>query len=141
MMTPSFESQPAPEPNWAKPELENELGEIARTAEAFCMDKYELLEACENGEMIELSNEDWEQMKNADSRDTSWELEEVKTYLEGKRDMERIEKGFHDRAVMPAPIVLFRKDQPPYLIAGNSRLLMSRAINVQPKVWAVKWDK
>jgi len=87
--------------------------------------------------MIAFSDEDWEQLQNSDSRDTSWTLEEVKTHLEGKRDVEIIEKGFHDRAIMPAPIVLFRKDNPPYLIAGNSRLLMSRAMKVQPKVWAV----
>ena len=118
-----------------------EAGEIARTAKFFGIDKYELLEACENGKLIELSHQDWEQLQNADSQDTTWTLEEVRTHLEGKRDVEVIEKGFNDRAVMPAPIVLFRKDQPPYLIAGNSRLLVSRVMNVQPKVWAVKWSK
>jgi len=48
-MNNSFESQPTPQPNWQKPEMVKEAGEIARTAEALGMDKYELLEACESG--------------------------------------------------------------------------------------------
>lgn len=134
----NFESQESiPQPKWVEPDWQTEAGEIARTAEAFALDKYELLEACQQGKLVDLDLKDWNQLQNSDSRDPSWTLDEVHEHLSGKRDSSVIESGFRSGAEIPAPVILFRDGKPPYLIGGNSRLMMARALKITPKIWKV----
>jgi hypothetical protein len=79
----------------------------------------------------------------ADSRDPSWTLESVITYRTtddrpDRRDIMRIIEGMEHGDTLPAPIVLFRDGHPPYLIAGNTRLLVARAMGRRPKILAVR---
>lgn len=124
-------------PQWQKPALSFELGEIERTARELGIDLQSLVAAFAHGKLGELKSGDWERMKNCDSHDTSWTLEEVREHLKEKRDFKRIEQGIKAGHSLPAPVVLYRADEPPYLISGNSRLLGCRALGLRPTVFAV----
>ncbi|MEK7648103.1 MAG: hypothetical protein AAB384_03670 [Patescibacteria group bacterium] len=125
------------EPQWIAPSGEFEQGEFFRTAEELHVNAGELLVACEQGALEPLSDSDWEVMMNTDSRDTTWQLQEVITHIGSKRDVDKIIEGFQTGAGIPAPVVLFREGEPPYLIGGNTRLLVARAMGIRPKIWAV----
>ncbi len=126
--------------DWEKPTLEQEMGEIERTAEELGVPEEALLEAFNRAVLEDLNDHDWSIMVNCDSRDATWKLEEVRTHLEGQRDFSQIEEGFKNNHKIPAPIVLFRFGHPPYLIGGNSRLLGCRALHIQPKILALRLE-
>lgn len=133
----SPESHLIPHPKWCIPSLDSERGELERTARDLGIDVSHLISAFQEGVMQDLSDESWSQLVNADSCDTTWTLEEVRLHLEKKRDFTIIEKGFFSGDTFPAPIILFRKNSSPYLVAGNSRLLACRALAVRPKVFSL----
>ncbi len=126
-----------PKPRWRKPELSLDLGEIERTARELGIDFQLLVAAFAGGKLEELSDADWTAMKNCDSYDPSWKLEEVREHLKMKRDFGRIERGMLAGHLLPAPVVLYRDNEPPYLISGNSRLLGCRALGLRPTIFAV----
>ena len=110
-------------PRWRKhreEEVAREKGELQRTAEQLGLDYSSLEHAFASADLEELSASDWEVMINTDSRDT-WTKEEVIGHIGSKRDHESIFQGLEDGAELPAPIVLFRDGEPPYLIGGNTR--------------------
>ncbi len=125
---------------WQKPDLSLELGEIERTAEETGIPLEKMVAAFDTAELQELSDEDWESMINCDSRDPSWQLDEIREHLKNKRDFERIEQGMKAGDTFPAPVVLYRENQPPYLIGGNSRLLGCRALGLRPTVLALRLE-
>ncbi len=130
-------------PKWRKPLLEGneeeagELGELERHAKKSRINLDSLVSAFETAELQELSDEDWMNMKNCDSKDTTWTIEQVKEHLEGKRNFKKIEDGLKKGHIMPAPVVLYRKGHRPNLLAGNSRLLGCRALGLRPTVLAI----
>jgi hypothetical protein len=126
-----------PKPQWQKPSLEEEMGELERHAEESEIDLNSLVEAFKQAELQELSDEDWENMENCDSRDTTWTSEQIHEHLEGKRDFKKIEDGLSNGATIPAPVVLYREGHKPNLLAGNSRLLGCRALGLRPTVLAI----
>ena len=136
-------------PEWTRPSFEEESGEFEGVAERLNISMDTLNNAFEHGTMEELSSQDWSRLQNADSRDQSWTLDEVRQWLstrevEGKdasRDIDSLIAGFDLNNRVPAPIVLFRRDAPPYLIAGNSRLLLARAKNIIPKIFALRSEE
>ena len=140
---PSYEADLENElriPQWGKPSLEEETGELERHAQESGMDVKSLKEAFKQAELQELCDEDWENMENCDSKDTSWTSQEVHEYLKGKRDFQKIEDGLRSGASMPAPVVLYREGYKPNLLAGNSRLLGCRALGIRPMVLAIHLD-
>jgi len=131
---------PKGEVRWIVPRIEAEKGEIIRTSEELGIEEEALFLACKNGRLELLSDADWENMDNCCSRDTSWKLEEAREHLAGTRDFSRIERGFAEGHDIPAPMVLFRKGMPPYLIAGNSRLLACRTLHQRPTILRVEME-
>ncbi len=127
----------SPKPRWQKPWFLHDLGEIERTAQELGIDLQSLVAAFAKGALAELSDADWVNMKNCDSHDPSWTIEEVREHLKVKRDFGRIEQGILAGHSLPAPVVLYRDNEPPYLISGNSRLLGCRALGLRPTVFAV----
>lgn len=136
-------------PQWIEPSIEEEIGEIERTSEALSVDKEAILKAAENATLEELNEQDWATMINTDSKDVSWKIDEVKDWLKSRtvdgqdetRDIDKLLSGYEMGNRIPAPIVLFRQGEPPYLIAGNSRLLVARAKGDAPKILAVRMDQ
>ncbi len=130
----------APEVKWEKVSPAEELGELERTAEDLGIPLERLTAAFEQAAVQELSDEDWEQTLNCDSRDTSWTLTDARAHLRGKRNLAAIVTGFNLGASMPTPVVLYRPGQPPYLIGGSSRLLGCRVLNKRPQVLALRLE-
>ncbi len=129
-------------PKWEKPTLEEEQAEIERTAEHLGIATSILLDAYETAELEELSNEDWANLDNADSSASDWTMEDARYKCEQEygRDFKRIEDGLKSGHTFPAPLVLFRQNQVPYLIGGNSRLLGCRVLGLRPTVLALRID-
>lgn len=135
-------------PQWTGPSIEEEMDEIERTSEALGLNIEALVTAAENATLEELDEKDWVTMINTDSKDASWKIEEVKEWLKSRtidgqddtRDIDRLLSGYEMGNRIPAPIVLFRQGEPPYLIAGNSRLLVARAKGDTPKILAIRMD-
>lgn len=125
-------------PDWVKPTFESEDGEFERTAEEKGLEVEVLRDLFEKAELEELSEDDWSRLENADSRDSTWTLEEIQKHLKEKRDFDKIVEGFKKGDEIPAPIVWFCEGKNPYLIAGNSRLLACRGLDVAPKILALR---
>lgn len=128
-------------PDWIKSTFESEGGEFMRTAEEQGVDVEVLRDLYEKAELEELNEEDWNRMENSDSKYSTWTLEEAKEHLRGKRDFDAIIEGFEKGEKIPAPIVWFREGMNPYLIAGNSRLLACRGLEVFPKILALREEQ
>jgi hypothetical protein len=138
--TPTYEAGPEnelPKPQWQKPSLAEEMGELERHAEESGINLDSLVSAFEKAELQELSDEDWVNMENSDSSDTTWTADQVREYLEGKRDFQKIENGLKRGDMIPAPVVLYRAGHRPNLLAGNSRLLGCRALGMRPTVLGI----
>lgn len=133
-------------PQWEEPSIEEEMGEIERTSEALGVDKEAILKAAESATLEELDEGDWATMINTDSRDVSWKIDEVKDWLKSRtvdgqdetRAIDKLLSGYEMGSRIPAPMVLFIQGKPPYLIAGNSRLLVARAKGDTPKIFAIR---
>lgn len=133
------ESKP-PKPQWQRPSLEEEKGELERHAEDSGIDLDSLVQAFEQAELQELSDEDWLNMANCDSSDPTWTIEQIRKHLEGQRDFKKIEAGLKGGHTIPAPVVLYHKGHRPNLLAGNSRLLGCRALGIRPTVLAIRFN-
>ncbi len=139
---PPDSGMPSPEraagsPRWEKPALKEERGELERTARELQLQLDALVAAYEAAQLEVLSEEDWVRMENCDSANGTWTVESVREHLKPTRDFGRIERGTAEGDVMPAPIVLYRNEHPPYLIGGNSRLLACRVFKQRPTVLKV----
>jgi hypothetical protein len=88
-----------------------------------------------------LTDEEWSQLENTDS----WELETEEDiyYTIGGygRDKERILKHslepIRNGGVVETPIVVYSEGNPPYLVAGNTRLSACKVLGVTPMVTKV----
>lgn len=130
----------APEVNWERVSLVDELGELERTAEDLAIPLERLTVTFEHAVVETLSDADWEQTLNCDSSDTTWTFDDAREHLKGKRNFAAIVTGFNLGASMPTPVVLYRPGKPPYLIGGSSRLLGCRVMNKKPKVLALRLE-
>jgi hypothetical protein len=135
---------------WVKPSLKEEWAEILLTATQFDMDSEFLKQAYQDGQMVSLDDSIWSILENTDSweiKQGDWKtVQELATkYNEenraqdpkgfGKgRDPSHIKKGLEEGAPMPAPMVL-SVDGIYYLIGGNTRLMVSKAMGIRPKVF------
>jgi len=126
-------------PQWEKPTLEEEKAEIERTADELKIDVKTLLQAFEKAELEELADKDWLALQNTQSSDPNTTIKDARYICKGYgRNFKRIEKGLRNGHTFPAPLVLYRKNQPPYLIGGNSRLLGCRGLGLRPTVLALR---
>ena len=88
-----------------------------------------------------LTDDEWSQLENTDS----WELETEEDiyYTIGGygRDKERILKHslepIRNGGVVETPIVVYSDGNPPYLVAGNTRLSACKVFDVRPMVTKV----
>lgn len=119
-------------PRWTKPEWDEERDELERTAEEYDLSNIKSLFS--QGRLVDLSDQVWSNLENTDSwRISSSEMRRLSR--EYNRDLESILSGFRGRDVFPAPIVL--DVEPPYLVAGNTRLMASSVFDVRPKIWLI----
>ena len=125
--------------NWKKPDLEEEIEEIERTAIVLDIDASKLFEDAKKGKIIDLSDDIWSKLDNTDSWDIK-SIEDARVLAdEYDKDIESLIRGFESgKASMPAPIILKRQEGGYYLIAGNTRLMVARAFGMIPKILLVE---
>lgn len=132
--------------NWVKPNFNLEEGEIRRTAMTLAGDnrdealKYltQILEALSNGYLESLSDELWSNLENTDS----WEkvepgsIDEVRKISDGyNKNFKGVYNAILEGKEISAPIILIKPNRKPYLISGNTRLMIARALAQRPRVW------
>ena len=125
--------------NWKKPDLQEEIEEIERTAVALDIDASKLFADAKKGKIIDLSDDIWSKLDNTDS----WEIKSIEDAKlladEYGKDIESLIRGFElGKGSIPAPIILKRQQGGYYLIAGNTRLMVARAFGMTPKVLLVE---
>ncbi len=125
--------------NWKKPELQEEIEEIERTAVDLDIDTSKLFEDAKKGKIIDLSDDIWSKLDNTDSWDIK-SIEDARVLAdEYDKDIESLIRGFElGKGSIPAPIVLKRQEGGYYLIAGNTRLMVARAFGMIPKILLVE---
>lgn len=126
-----------PSPQWEQPPLDEELDEFDGHAVRLGITKEALVEAFGRGHLQELSDADWQAMENCDSAGQNWTVEEIEAHRGSERDVFGITSAFREGKRMYAPVVLFRKNERPFLIGGNTRLMLCRAFGVRPTIWAM----
>lgn len=124
--------------SWVKPNIDDERGEIIRTAGEFGIDPGALLAAFGKGTLKELPDHVWERLENTDS----WEIQNMDDArllaAEYDRDIESIIAGIEAGSAMPAPIILQYDGNSYYLVGGNTRLMVAKALGIKPSVWVIK---
>lgn len=127
----------APNTKWKKPDIDEEQGEIERTALDLGIDNYEdLMGRAKKSKLEPLTDELWSQLENTDSYDTDTVKKADRLAREYNRDIASVFDGMGKE--LPSPIVLLRDGEPPYLVGGNTRLMASRALGHTPKVLLVR---
>jgi hypothetical protein len=129
-------------PKWCKPSYSEEEREFARVSLTLEIHLDELREGFTKGELVDLPNWMWCSLLNTDSNDVFSLAEAEERAKLYNRDLSRVVQGMSSRSTIPAPIVLSRGDSQgaprPYLMAGNTRLMACRVLNVRPKVWMMR---
>jgi hypothetical protein len=137
-MEPNIESGMRRLPQWVKGPIDRELDELPGHSARLGFSIPEFVEAYKTAEVITLSPEDWSHLKNTDSNWPEVTVADVEDYRGHERDVSGIEKRMRFGEEVFAPVVLFQEVQRPYLIGGNTRLMLCRALDVPPKVVAVR---
>lgn len=123
---------------WRKPTLEEEREELLRAAQDLDLDPDAVLDAMDRGRLATLDGFTWCSLENTDSNDTFSiaEVEEV-AWRRYKKDVAVLCRQITSNQVLPAPIVFDRPKRRSWLVSGNVRLMICRALNMQPKVWRI----
>ena len=112
----------------------DELGEIERTAEEFNTPIPDIRFAFENARENILTDKIWSKLENSDSFDVKNLDQAVKLANKYKKDWKSIVKAIQDEKQLPLPMVLNYGPDKYYLVAGNTRLMIYRALGLQPIV-------
>lgn len=119
---------------WTHPHLHDEIEEFSRTAEDLGIPEESLISAYTMAEIRGLGDDVWSKLENSDSYGVKSE-EDARVLAETySRDIDSIFEAIEKDSQLPAPIVLLRSNHPPYLIAGNTRLMAARAKKINPDV-------
>ena len=117
---------------WNKPSFESEKEEFERTAKELNLSFEVLKNAFKSGQVKQLTNNIWQKLENTDSWQTDT-MEKVKKLAEEyNKDLDSIINA----KKLPMPIILKNKNEY-YLIAGNTRLMYSRANKINPQIFLI----
>lgn len=138
--------------HWIKPELYVEEGELDRVAKVFYPPAF-LAEHAQalTGVLQErfnattpqlLSNEIWWKLQNTDSHDVRvGHIEDVKEIIGTIRDWENIKTNFEKGSTMEMPIIAKFPDGVYHTVAGNTRIVVSKALGIRPMVVIVDFPE
>lgn len=138
-------------PNWIRPDLQEERGEIERVVVEFLKQESTeenintVVRTLESAPIIDLSDKEWSSLENTDSfhnvrsghiEDAEKITKEYNSKLapQNQRDFKTIFNGFSNGSKMKVPTILRDKNGTLHLISGNTRLMICRAFGVRPKV-------
>lgn len=134
------------------PDVEKERGEIERVAgevfgEKDARDFFQRFsDAARSATLEDLSEDMWRRLLNTDSHDiplAGWSDVEacaVEGHADHPRDWQALRSSYEQGASIEAPIVM-NAGGTLHLVAGNTRLMVARALGVTPKVLLVELDK
>lgn len=121
---------------WIVPCFEEEIGEFERVSKTLNVPLAGLAALFRFGVLQELNDEVWSRLENTDSWDTT-SLEKVfEASKQTCRDAQRIIDAFPDGS-LPAPIIIEFSGDRTHLVAGNTRLMVSRALQCRPQVYKI----
>ena len=117
------------------PDIFAETGELNRVSEEFEIDLSVLEYQAQNGELVSLEKDVWDNLENSDSPTIeigNWDqIEELSSQV--NRDWEDLKNKLGRGTVLEAPIVM-KFGARYYLVAGNTRLMVSKAMGIVPKI-------
>lgn len=119
---------------WHKPDFKEEKEELIRQADTLNIKHKDIFEAFNQGTLKNLKENIWEKLENTNSNDKN--LNWNKTNSWKNKDVKGIKKALKENESLPAPIVLKFKNKY-YCVAGNTRLSISKLLNITPKVWMI----
>ena len=123
---------------YVKPSLAIEKDELERTAKVFDYDVDRLIENFNDGEFTKLDEKDWKKLENTDSNKVD-NIEDIqKLAVKYGKDFDNVRNQIIVDKKIEAPIVLYRKRKPPYLVGGNTRLMILKSMGIQPMIWAIE---
>jgi hypothetical protein len=118
----------------------NEMDEIERTSQEFNTPIEDLRYAFETGQETILNDDVWSKLKNTDSYKIKNLEQAIKLADKYKKDWKSILNAIKAEEQLPLPMVLNWGDGKYYLVAGNTRLMIYRALGLQPVVLMAKLD-
>lgn len=127
---------------WDFPILEEESNSFINASQELEIHHSDLLEAYKNGKILPLSSKNWDKLQNTDSTKVTSFLDIVETIQKYQkndpdysRDWKSIKEGYKT-GNMKAPIIAITKNGH-YLIEGNARLMVAKAMGIKP--WAYQF--
>lgn len=118
---------------WKKPCFRAELGEFQRVSQHFGISIWKLYWFFLTGKLVDLTDNVWSAMDNTDSWDTTT-LELARLYADQVgRDADKLLSALPN-GQLPAPIILRQPDGGYHKVAGNTRLMVCRALGIRPVV-------
>lgn len=142
-----FESLKKKKINYIKPSYSIEESEIERITKEFGLTENEVEAIKKQFEQNKIVNLKYTEIDNSDYssiNDFDQVLELVKKY---KKDIDRLLTQF-EKGEIEAPVILIKKGkkpelidaekEKPYLIGGNTRLMLLKALGMKPKVLEIK---
>jgi len=121
-------------PNWVKPELSDEIGELERVSSEEGLNLELLKSSFASADPVALTEEDWYRLENTDSYDVKSLTQANGLANINDRDISSILKGLKSDSPMKMPVILERSDGSITLVGGNTRLMASRASGITPTV-------
>lgn len=139
-------------PDWIRPNLQEERGEIERVVVEFLKKEpiaeniNAVVNVLESAPIVYLSDKVWELLENTDSHlgnvrpghiEDAEKIHEVKNSKappENKHDFKAVLGGFLNGSKMQVPTILKDKNGRLHLVSGDTRLTICQALRIRPKV-------
>jgi hypothetical protein len=133
--------------NWVIPSFKSEIGEYQRTAKDLQqhaknypfvrnLNPKVMIMMHQRGKKV-LMSQITHEVENTDYYEISNIQQVLQKGKEYGRDIQRIIQGYKTNSSMPMPIVMKLDNDWFTLIGGNSRLMVAKAMGINPMVWLV----
>lgn len=123
---------------WEQPTFESEVEAFKEASAALDIPLEALREALQEGAMSPLDGYTWCSMDNSDCNETFSLAEVDRVAARYGQDPGPLSQALAKGQTLPAPIILDREKWRSYLIAGNVRLMLCRALDLRPLVWRIR---
>ena len=123
------------------PDISAESGELERVARELGVELSVLEHQAQSGELVPLDSNVWEILENTDSNDIEtggFELVQRLSFQVG-RNWKDIKEKMDSGKALDAPIVV-KFGNRYHLVSGNTRLMVSKAKGVTPKIFLFEID-
>ena len=123
--------------NFIKPNLDIELEEIERTKQDLNLTNDQVNEIKEKFKTEELTVLNYKKIDNSDYGNVKSFDDVLNLVKKYGKDINRLLDKFSEGEV-EAPIILSIDNKKPYLIGGNTRLMLLQSLNIKPKILKIK---